>query len=273
MKSLVVCLLGLLMLVACGGDESPTGAGGRGNSTGAEKTFSLPNGAEMAFVWIEPGVFQMGSPSSEKDRWDDEEPVHEVEISKGFWLGKYEVTQGEWEAVMGINPSHFEGTDLRPVERVSWYDVHEFIGRLNAAVGDSLYRLPSEAEWEYACRAGSTTRWSFGDDESQLADYAWYDCNDGCDTEAVGLKLPNAWGLYDMHGNVWEWVQDWYEADYYNSSPRVDPLPLGPGRGSLRVIRGGDFGNGALNVRSANRSNSSPDYRDDFVGVRLVRIR
>ena len=238
------------------------------------RSFSLPGGGEMAFVWIGPGVFQMGSPESEEGRDSDEGPLHEVELSRGFWLGKYEVTQGGWEAVMGDNPSYFEGDARRPVERVSWYDVHEFIGRLNAAAGDSLYRLPSEAEWEYACRAGTSTRWSFGDDEGRLGDYAWYDGNnDPWGTKAVGGKLPNPWGLYDMHGNVYEWVQDRfsYDYDYYKSSPRVDPP--GPTSGSFRVFRGGIFASYARGVRSAARDRVSPGYRDSRIGVRLLRIR
>lgn len=232
----------------------------------------LPGGAQMAFVRIEPGVFQMGSPLGELDRWDHEGPVHEVEISRGFWLGKYEVTQREWELVMGDNPSQYGRNSRLPVDSVSWYDVHEFIGRLNESAGDSLYRLPSEAEWEYACRAGTQTRWAFGDDLGQLVRYAWYDGNNSPhSTKAVGLRRPNSWGLYDMHGNVWEWVQDWYSGSYYKNSPRVDPQ--GPSSGSLRVARGGDFDNLARGVRSAYRNGESPNHRNDSGGVRLVRIR
>ena len=243
---------------------------GGGGRVGEERVFSLPGGGEMAFVWIGPGVFQMGSPESEEGRDSNEGPLHEVEISRGFWLGKYEVTQGEWEAVMGDNPSNYKG-DARPVERVSWYDVHEFIGRLNDAAGDSLYRLPSEAEWEYACRAGTSTRWSFGNDESRLTDYAWYNGNTKpWSTRAVGQKLPNPWGLYDMYGNVWEWVQDWYDSDYYNSPPRVDPP--GPNTGSDRVRRGGYFRNRARDLRSAERAYSSPGVLTGYIGVRLLRI-
>ena len=174
---------------------------------------------------------------------------------------------------MGDNPSRYTGDSRRPVERVSWYDVHEFIGKLNDASGDSLYRLPSEAEWEYACRAGTTTAYGYQvrDPNPRLSDYAWYDCNDGCDTKVVGRKKPNDWGLHDMHGNVWEWVQDWYGGRYYNDSPRVDPS--GPTSGFARVVRGGDFGYGARHVRSADRDHGSPDARYRYVGVRLVRIR
>ena len=246
--------------------------------SGLEQVFSLPGGGEMEFVWIEPGVFRMGSPSSESGRDSDEGPLHEVELSRGFWLGKYEVTQGQWEAVMGSRPwsgeDYVRSNSSRLAVYISWNDVQRFIDKLNDASGSSLYRLPSEAEWEYACRAGTQTRWSFGDDVSELTDYAWYYDNAWDVGEryahAVGTKLPNGWGLYDMHGNVWEWVQDRYSSSYYNSSPRVDPP--GPSSGSARVVRGGHFYNYAQPVRSAYRSLSSPGGRYDIIGVRLLRI-
>ena len=230
-------------------------------------------GASMEFVWIRPGSFRMGSPSSElgcdgKSRHcGDEGPVHKVEISQGFWLGKYEVTQGQWVGVMGRNPSEFQGDDRRPVERVSWHDVQAFIGRLNDAAGYLLYRLPSEAEWEYACRAGSSARWA----GKRLSDYAWYRKNSRYGTKAVGGKSPNRWGLHDMHGNVSEWVQDWYDENYYASSPRVDPK--GPASGSYRVLRGGHFISSDQHVRSALRYHTSPSNNDGHFGVRLVKIR
>ena len=176
----------------------------------------------------------MGSPESERSdcsQCDHEGPVHEVELSEGFWLGKYEVTQGQWEAVMGETPwsgrSDMSGKDSDyPAVYISWDDVQAFIGRLNAAAGDSLYRLPSEAEWEYACRAGTNTRWSFGDDESDLTYYAWYYDNAHAWLERyghkVGMLLPNPWGLHDMHGNVKEWVQDGLIS--YNQFASVGPL-------------------------------------------------
>ena len=205
--------------------------------------------------------------------------MHEVEISQGFYLGKYEVTQGEWESVMGTTPwsgeSYVQEHPSHPAVYISWNDVQAFVEKLNDAAGSVVYRLPSEAEWEYACRAGTSTRWSFGDDESQLTDYAWYRANARDVGEryghAVGTKLPNPWGLYDMHGNVWEWVQDWYSSSYYNSSPRVDPP--GPSSGSARVRRGGNFLNSARIVRSAFRDAYSPGDRRHDIGVRLLRIR
>ena len=262
----------------CYGDVS----GGGGGSSGQEQSFSLPGGGEMAFVWIEPGVFQMGSPESERSDCDwckNEGPLHEVEISRGFWLGKYEVTQGEWESVMGTTPwsgqSYVRENSSHPAVYISWWAAQEFIYHLNDAAGDSLYRyrLPTEAEWEYACRAGSTTRWSFGDDESDLTDYAWYYANALNVGEryahAVGLKRPNPWGLYDMHGNVGEWVEDWYGD--YDSALQVDPW--GPTSGSSQVIRGGTFSSHAHYVRSAFRNGGSPFDRYHDVGVRLLRIR
>ena len=223
----------------------------------------------MEFVWIEPGTFQMGAPASEGGL-GNERPVHEVEISEGFYLGMYEVTQGQWQAVMGDNPSHYEGVD-RPVETVSWNDAQDFIVRLNEAEGDSLYRLPTEAEWEYACRAGSPDPWSHGPDEDQLGRYAWYSGNnDPSGTKPVGGKRPNAWGLHDMHGNVWEWARDWFDPAYYGDSPRVDPP--GPAAGTDRVVRGGKFSNHSAGVRSAYRGANAPGARISTIGFRLLRL-
>ena len=161
----------------------------------------------------------MGSNTGRKD----ESPVHEVEISRGFWLGKYEVTQGQWKAVMDDEPwsgrARVISDSSHPAVIISWDEVQEFIRRINEEAGEELYRLPTEAEWEYACRAGTQTRWSFGDDTSQLKNYAWY-FNNTEGAKAVGSRLPNPWGLYDMHGNVWEWVQDWYDEEYYSRSVR-----------------------------------------------------
>ena len=159
------------------------------------------------------------------------------------------------------------------MERVSWDDVQRFIGRLNDAAGEELYRLPSEAEWEYACRAGSSTRWSFGNSESELTKYAWYRDNSPEGTKPVGGRLPNAWGLHDMHGNVWEWVQDWHDEDYYNDSSRVDPKGPTSSPSSSRVRRGGHFGHAATGVRSAYRHLYPPDKASSKIGVRLLRIR
>ena len=240
-------------------------------------TATLPGGASMAFVEIESGTFTMGSPSNEVRRGSDEGPEHEVSISKEYYLGKYEVTQGQWEAVMGTTPwsreAYVQANADNPAVYVSWNDAQAFVQKLNVAAGDSLYRLPSEAEWEYACRSGTTTRWSFGDDESKLKDYAWYGDNawDVGEQYAhkVGTKLSNPWGLNDMHGNVWEWCGDRYGS--YSSISQTDPQ--GPSSGSLRVFRGGYFRNGAQGVRLANRRSGSPAGRSNGIGFRLLRIR
>ena len=243
-----------------------------GVADGDDGTVSLLlGGASMEFVWIEPGVFQMGSDTGRRD----ESPVHEVEISRGFWLGKYEVTQEQWKSVMDEEPWSgrilVESNPSHPAVIISWDEVQEFIRRLNEDAGKDLYRLPTEAEWEYACRAGTQTRWSFGDDESLLPEYAWYHGNNYFTEGAkeVGTKKPNPWGLYDMHGNVWEWVQDWYDEDYYSRSVRNDPQ--GPTSGLGRVIRGGHFGH-IDGVRSAYRHLRFPDSRSYTVGVRLLKI-
>jgi formylglycine-generating enzyme required for sulfatase activity len=217
----------------------------------------------MEFVLIPAGTFTMGS----EDGDSDERPARQVTISRPFYLGKYEVTQGQWQAVMGNNPSLFQGDAKLPVEQVWWSDVQDFIGKLNAKEGGNRYRLPTEAEWEYAARAGSTSAYSFGNETSLLGEYAWYRDNSGGKTHPVGQLKPNAWGLYDMHGNVMEWVQDWY-GRYSEQSVRD---PQGPPSGSHRMRRGGAWNSVATVCRSANRY-SVPGFRDDFLGFRLVRI-
>ena len=224
------------------------------------------NNIGMEFVLIPAGEFMMGSKNGD----DDEKPVHRVRISKAFYLGKYEVTQAQWQAVMGDNPSRFKG-DTLPVEQVSWEDVQEFIRRLNTKEGGSKYRLPTEAEWEYAARAGTTTAYSFGDNPRQLGEYAWFSENSGNTTHPIGQKKSNKWGLYDMHGNVWEWVQDWYSNDAYKSSPSTAVDPKGPPAGSYRVYRGGGWINGAVVCRSALRLYDVVGPRHVPLGLRLLR--
>ncbi|MGQ4809267.1 Hercynine oxygenase [Candidatus Entotheonellaceae bacterium PAL068K] len=219
----------------------------------------------IEFMRLPAGAFMMGS----ENGYEDEQPVHWVQISQPFYLGKYEVTQGQWEAVTGSNPSHFTGNPNRPVERVSWHDVQAFIKHLNTIEGREIYRLPTEAEWEYAARAGTTTDYHFGNDRSQLGKYAWYSKTSGYETHPVGQLQPNAWGLHDMHGNVWEWVQDRYDASYYEQSPARDPR--GPSGGSARVLRGGSWRHRPALVRSANRGGDPPAYRDADLGFRLLR--
>src|SRR5215831_43237 len=220
------------------------------------------NSIGIELVRIPAGEFMMGS---ESDR-PDEKPAHKVIISKPFYLGKYEVTQAQWQEVMGTNPSHFKGDPNRPVERVSWKMIQEFISKLNAREGHNLYRLPTEAEWEYAARAGATTRYYFGDDDALLEQYAWYNKNDKGTTHPVGQLKPNAWGLYDMMGNVWEWVQDWRGP--YAAGQQVDPQ--GPATGNARGYRGGGWGYPPIRCRVAFRSYDSPDYVYGTHGFRLA---
>jgi formylglycine-generating enzyme required for sulfatase activity len=231
----------------------------------ADKTYT--NSIGMEFVLIPAGSFVMGADKNFDDAGDNETPQHRVSISKPFYLGKFEVTQAQWTAVMGNNPSNFKGRS-NPVEMVSWNDVQAFISLLNKREGHSRYRLPTEAEWEYSARAGTTGAYSFGDDADSLGGYAWYDDNSGNKTHPVGQKAPNPWGLYDMHGNVWEWVQDWYGDRYYSSSPGSDPK--GPSSGSNRVKRGGCWGHYARSCRSAYRDDSAPDVRYINLGFRLA---
>jgi formylglycine-generating enzyme required for sulfatase activity len=231
---------------------------------------------EIEFVWIEPGTFLMGSGDNVDGDSDSEQ--HEVTISQGFFLGKFEVTQSQWESVMGTAPWSADiyavSDPNHPAVDISWNDVQDFISRLNGALADSLYRLPSEAEWEYACRAGTTTLWSFGEDPTLLENYAWYRKNNWSEGVAygmkVGLKLPNPWGLYDMHGNVSEWCQDWYAPDYYGRWAVIDPI--GPETGVYRVKRGGDFSHNPAVLGSSYRSVTEPKYGWSGDGFRLVKI-
>jgi formylglycine-generating enzyme required for sulfatase activity len=222
----------------------------------------------MEFVLIQPGEFDMGSPANETGRYDDEGPVHHVTISEAFYLSKYEVTQKQWHEVMGDNPSQFKGDDL-PVEFVFWDDVQDFIKKLNKKESTDKYRLPSEAEWEYAARAGTTTRYSFGDDDSKLGEYAWYSKNSGDKTHPVGNKGANPWGLYDVHGNVWEWVQDQWH-DTYNGAP-TDGSAWEDGVSTARVVRGGGWILYYGICRSAVRSRNGPDYCARDLGFRLLQ--
>ncbi|MDC0279224.1 formylglycine-generating enzyme family protein, partial [bacterium] len=226
----------------------------------------LPESADsigMKFKLIPAGTFTMGDASGE----DDETP-HEVTLTKPFKMGIHEVTQAQYEQVMGVNPSGFKGAD-NPVETLSWDDAVEFCRRLSELPAEkaagNVYRLPTEAEWEYACRAGTTTKFSFGDDESELGDYAWYGVNSDQKTHPVGSKKPNAWGLYDMYGNVWEWCQDW-EEDHPSGSVTD---PSGATSGSIRVLRGGSWRGPAEDCRSAYRIRDSPSFRDYYYGFRV----
>lgn len=236
------------------------------SSSGHKRMESFTNSIGQQFVLIPAGEFIMGSPKGEKDHLDNE-IQHEVALSKPFFIQVALVTQGQWQSVMGDNPSEFKGDDGCPVESVSWNDVQEFIRKLNAREGTDKYRLPTEAEWEYACRAGSVSAWCFGGDEDLLGEYAWYFNNAVGKTHPAASKKPNAWGLFDMHGNVWEWCRDWRGA--YTPDAVTDPG--GPASGGARVIRGGAWSHGAQDSRSANRGGSNPDRGGANVGFRLVR--
>jgi formylglycine-generating enzyme required for sulfatase activity len=262
MRFVLICL-SLLSLLLCDGAFSASAAG---------KTYS--NSIGMEFVLIPAGSFTMGADKNFEDALDRETPRHRVTISKPFYLGQYEVTQAQWETVMGNNPSEFKGRN-NPVENISWDDAQMFIQRLNRQEGHNRYRLPTEAEWEYAARAGSASAFCFGDIEKNLDSYAcyrynsreWWGVGDKA-THPVGQKAPNAWGLYDMHGNVWEWVQDWYGERYYSNSPGSDPK--GPPSGSYRVLRGGGWADDAEDCRSAYRNYYTPGYRNYYIGFRLA---
>ncbi|MFH1377843.1 MAG: bifunctional serine/threonine-protein kinase/formylglycine-generating enzyme family protein [Planctomycetota bacterium] len=221
----------------------------------------LGNDVKTKLVLIPAGEFMMGS-----DEYNDEKPIHKVIITKPFYMGKYEVTQEQYKKVIGTNPSHFRDTK-NPVEWVSWNDAQEFCKKLSQKTGYTI-SLPTEAQWEYACRSGTMTKWHSGNNESQLGKYAWYRSNSGRKTHPVGQKKPNAWGLYDMHGNIWEWCSDWYVS--YSSEPRTDPM--GPTTGTDRVIRGGDWSDYAAFCRSANRGWNAPDLRYDDIGFRIVAV-
>jgi len=236
------------------------------------RIYTVPS-ISYKMVYISPGTFMMGSPSSEPEREKDEKQ-HRVTLTKGFYMGATEVTQSQWKAIMGNNPSKFKGDNL-PVEQVSWNDCQEFISKLNLQEGGNKYRLPTEAEWEYACRAGTTTPFSTGSCIS--ADQANYDGNcpmQGCSkgiyrkkTIDVASFSPNSWGLYDMHGNVWEWCQDWFGD--YPSSHITDSEGLSDGL--LRVYRGGSWGYGARRCRSAVRRRFTPGRSRFYLGFRFAR--
>jgi formylglycine-generating enzyme required for sulfatase activity len=252
----------------------------------AEAAKTTTNTIGMKLVLIPAGDFLMGVPDSEKDAFEGEKPQHRVRITRPFYLAATEVTQGQYRAVTGANPSHWKGSDDLPVEQVSWNDAIVFCNTLSEREGlkpyyirgggvqssSEGYRLPTEAEWEYACRAGTTMRFGFGDADASLKEYAWCIENSERKTHSVGQKRPNAWGLYDMHGNVWEWCWDGYDGKYYARSPDADPL--GPTEGAVgRVFRGGCWNDFPRICRVAHRNAGSPDERHSSLGFRVARVR
>ena len=227
-------------------------------------TIPVKDGISIDMVRVEAGTFTMGATPEMENPWDDEKPTHQVTLTNDYYIGKYEVTQALWKAVMGKNPSKFKGESL-PVECVSWDDCQDFISKLNSITGKK-FRLPTEAEWEYAARGGKKSRGCQYSGSNNISDVAWYDDNSGSKTHAVGSKQSNELGIYDMSGNVWEWCQDWYGS--YSSSSQVNPI--GANSWSFRVIRGGSWIIAARRCRSSCRCNYAPDYRDDNLGLRLV---
>ena len=253
----------------------PTWAGGWGEDVRGVFAEIVVGDAVLELRWIPPGRFVMGSPEDEVGRWEDEGPQHEVKISRGFWLGSTAVTQEQWKAVTGSEPSSFKGGN-RPVEQVSWEDCVEFDRMLEVRLPGLGARLPTEAEWEYACRAGTASAFNDGsactvaDDrvDPALEELGWYDKNSGEETHSVGKKAANAWGLYDMHGNVWEWCGDWWQGSYLTAEMQTDPQ--GPTGGGGRVNRGGGWDDWAGFCRSACRFGFVPGNRNGNLGFRLA---
>jgi formylglycine-generating enzyme required for sulfatase activity len=233
-----------------------------------ELTVDLGDGVTMDFVLVHPGSFTMGS-NHEGDNISFEKPPHKVKITQPFYLGKYLVTQEQWQSLMGSNPSTFKGTN-NPVDAVSWNDCQDFLAKLKTKIPGMEFCLPTEAQWEYACRAGSAGDYCYGDGDANLGDYAWFRANSNYTTHPVGEKKPNAWGLYDMHGNVWEWCADWHDKNYYASSPTRDPA--GPATGQDRVARGGSYFFEANYLRSAFRFGGPPVARSVSFGLRVCLI-
>ena len=244
--------------------EITTGDSFIGMRAGEERDWEIAPGVKMTFCWCPPGKFLMGSPKTEEDRFDDEDQVH-VTLTKGFWMAKTQVTQKQWVAIMGVNPSEFIGENL-PVETVSWNDAQEFLEKLNKKIGNTdggQMVLPTDAQWEYACRAGELGPYSGG----TIDEVAWYYDNSKGKTHPVGMKMSNAWGLYDMHGNVEEWCADWWGGKLQGG---VDPS--GPASGRIRLYRGGSWGAYANYCRAASGFSSVPTDRDYFIGFRIARI-
>ncbi|MEH2791435.1 formylglycine-generating enzyme family protein [Segatella copri] len=234
------------------------------SSGGNEISIPVKNGITIDMVKVEAGTFMMGATSEMQNPWDDEKPVREVILTNDYYIGKYEVTQSLWQAVMGTNPSYFKGDNL-PVEQVSWDNCLEFISKLNSLTGRK-FRLPTEAEWEYAARGGKKSRGYLYSGSFNISDVAWYNGNSGNKIHPIGMKQANELGVYDMSGNVNEWCQDWYGS--YVSSSQTNPL--GANSGSFRVCRGGSWYFGTVNCRSSFRSRGNPDTRSRYLGFRLV---
>ncbi len=268
--SLLLAFCCLLSFIAC---QTGQRAGSKPSTPPKEKVIELPglpqDAAPLVLVRIPAGSFMMGSGPDDPGHEENEAPKHEVAISEPFYMGKFEVTQAQWTALMGSNPSHEEmiGDDL-PVNKVSVDDCQEFLKRLNGLLNDFRYRLPTEAEWEYACRAGTKTTTYFSNTPTpeQIAQHAWYRENSDFTTQPVGSLLPNPWGLHDMHGNVWEWCWDWYGP--YSAVKRTDPR--GPSEGEEIVIRGASWMARPEYIRSADRGKMADSRGFHTGGFRIV---
>jgi len=264
MKQLFYLMLCVALVVGCSKDDDDD------NKIKIGKDFTeTVSGVELEMVYVKGGTFMMGATEEQgDDAYDWEKPAHEVTLTKDYYIGKFEVTQGVWEAVMGENPSSFdESGDDYPVEHVSWNEIQDFLRELNRLTGRK-YALPTEAQWEYAARGGNKSKgykYSGGND---IGEVAWYDANSGDKTHPVGKKTPNELGIYDMSGNVWEWCSDCYDNYYYSESPETDPT--GPSEGSNRVVRGGGWFNGAGGCRVSNREYTHQGFRYDYCGFRVV---
>ncbi len=269
-KRLMTVLAVLLLVISITGCTSDDNGSDDKDSSSSVNTGDpgdeFTNSIGMEFKLIEAGSFNMGT-----SKYAYSQPVHEVRLNDPFYIGKYEVTQEQWEEVMGSNPSSFKG-EAQPVESVSWNDVQEFIDKLNEMEGSTKYRLPTEAEWEYAARAGSTTLYSFGEiDEEEgpfLGDHAWYQENSYEKTHNVGEKIPNPWGLYDVHGNVWEYVQDSWADSYSGASE--DGSAVEKGESSMRIVIGGSFSSKENALYTAYRKKQDPRDGDPSIGFRLA---
>ena len=261
LSSVLVLSISLVLLSGCVADNN--------TNTGLEQEFS--NSIGMDLVLVPSGNFNMGSDSTPIVAFDD--PMHEVSIGNAFYMGKYEVTQAQWKAVMGTDPSYFKGDDL-PVEQVSWSDAQEFVCKLNELENTDKYRLPTEAEWEYACKAGNDTEFSFTNEAVDLDEYGWSDSYGWCainsngNTSSVGVKKSNAFGLYDMHGNVWEWVQDTWHDNYENAP--TDGTAWEEESSSNRVGKGGSWMDGPNYCKSAFRGSLDADSTSYVLGLRIV---
>jgi formylglycine-generating enzyme required for sulfatase activity len=274
-SSIIIAVLTVCGLIGCDGQKNKGGASQQkasvfaahqpGDPLPKECSVPLGRGLHMEFVLIPAGEFTMGSQTGGAD----EKPAHKVSIAKPFYLGKCEVTQKQWQTLMNQNLSRYEGTN-NPVEHISWKECHKFLEALVEKWPANRFRLPSEAEWEYACRAGSTTAYCCGDDDSALNQYAWYEANSEYRTHPVGTKKANAWGLFDMHGNVLEWCADMYEGNYEGAPTDGSARTTVKDKDPNCVLRGGAYDGSAKKLRSSYRAWGYPILQDKAIGFRVA---